>query len=143
VGKSTLVRSPKFYGRDSGLAHALLAIGTSAQLLGHPVVGGSWEGVVTEALIDAAGPDLQFSCYCTAAGAELDLVIEQRGRTAFAIMIKRSIALKIERGFYWGANDSSAARTIFVAPRGNRYPARDGVDVMSLHTAPKEVAAGR
>ena len=43
VGKR-LVKSPKIYVRDSGLLHALLGLGSQENLLGHPVVGGSWEG---------------------------------------------------------------------------------------------------
>jgi uncharacterized protein len=81
------------------LAHALLAIGTSAQLLGHPVVGGSWEGLVTEAMIDAAGPDSQFSCYCTAAGAEIDLVIEQGGRVPLLLRSSARLHPRLSKVF--------------------------------------------
>jgi uncharacterized protein len=135
-----LVRSPKLYVRDCGLVHALLDIGTHDQLLGHPVVGASWEGLAIEALIDAAGPDAQFSFYRTAAGAEIDLVIERGGQVAFAVEIKRSTAPKIEQGFYWGANDIGAARRIVVTPAGERYPGRDGVEVIPLLAALVEVA---
>ncbi|MDP3676457.1 MAG: ATP-binding protein [Novosphingobium sp.] len=137
-----LVRSPKLYVRDCGLVHALLDIGTGDQLLGHPVVGASWEGLAIEALIDAAGPHAQFSFYRTAAGAEIDLVIERGGRVAFAIEIKRSTAPKVEQGFYWGANDIGAARRIVVTPGGDRYPLRDGAEVMPLLQAIEEVIPG-
>ena len=50
VGKR-LVRTPKVYVRDSGLTHALLELEGWNDLLGHPVVGGSWEGFVIENLI--------------------------------------------------------------------------------------------
>ena len=56
VGKR-LVKSPKVYIRDSGLLHALLNIAGRDDLLGHPVVGASWEGFVIENLIDAACAD--------------------------------------------------------------------------------------
>ncbi len=46
-----LVRSPKVYVRDSGLLHALLGIADKESLLGHPVIGASWEGLVIENLI--------------------------------------------------------------------------------------------
>ena len=49
-----LVRSPKIYVRDSGILHALLEIETWNDLIGHPVVGASWEGFVIENLIAAA-----------------------------------------------------------------------------------------
>jgi predicted AAA+ superfamily ATPase len=51
VGKR-LVRSPKVMVRDTGLVHALLGIPGKQQLLGHPVVGHSWESFVTETLLD-------------------------------------------------------------------------------------------
>jgi uncharacterized protein len=137
-----LVRSPKLYVRDSGLVHGLLDIGTGDQLLGHPVVGASWEGLAIEALIDAAGPHAQFSFYRTAAGAEIDLVIERGGQVAFAIEIKRSTAPKVEQGFYWGANDIGAARRIVVTPGSDRYPLRDGAEVMPLLQAIEEVIPG-
>jgi len=44
VGKR-LVKSPTVYIRHSGLLHTLLGIGDRPQLEGHPVVGGSWEGL--------------------------------------------------------------------------------------------------
>jgi predicted AAA+ superfamily ATPase len=137
-----LVRSPKLYVRDCGLVHALLDIGTGDQLLGHPVVGASWEGLAIEALFDAAGPHAQFSFYRTAAGAEIDLVIERGGRVAFAIEIKRSAAPKVEQGFYWGANDIGADRRIVVTPGSDRYPLRDGAEVMPLLQAIEEVIPG-
>ncbi len=43
VGKRR-VKAPKTYLRDSGICHALLGIETCDDLLGQPVVGGSWEG---------------------------------------------------------------------------------------------------
>jgi uncharacterized protein len=134
-----LVKSPKVYIRDTGLIHALLEIVTLDDLLGHPVVGESWEGYVIEALIKAAGPHGTPTFYRTADGAEIDLVIERAGEVAFAIEIKRSNAPKIEQGFYWGANDIKAKRKIVVTPSSDRYPTRDGVEVMSLLDAIEEV----
>ena len=52
--KKRLVKAPKVYVRDSGLAHALLGIGEREVLLGHPVAGASWEGLAIESLIAAA-----------------------------------------------------------------------------------------
>ena len=46
-----LVRSPKVFVRDSGIVHALLGVTDQEQLLGHPVVGSSWEGFVIENLL--------------------------------------------------------------------------------------------
>lgn len=75
VGK-LLVRSPKVFVRDSGIVHALLGIGGHNALSGHPVVGASWEGFVIENLIAAAPARTVASFYRTAAGGEIDLVLE-------------------------------------------------------------------
>src|SRR5215471_12029909 len=56
VGKR-LVRSPKVYVRDSGLLHALLGIRDQEMLLGHPVVGSSWEGMLIENILSSVTAD--------------------------------------------------------------------------------------
>jgi len=58
VGKR-LIKSPKIYVRDSGITHALLNIPDYNSLLGHPVVGGSWEGFVIENIMSVAPPRVQ------------------------------------------------------------------------------------
>ena len=71
-----LVKSPKVYVRDSGVVHALLNIEDHESLLGHPVVGASWEGFVVENLIAAAPRGVAPLFYRTGAGAEIDLLLE-------------------------------------------------------------------
>ena len=73
VGKR-LVKSPRVYVRDSGITHTLLGLTTQEDLLGHPVAGASWEGLVIETLIAAASPGTQSNFYRTSAGAEIDLL---------------------------------------------------------------------
>src|SRR5690606_9435571 len=46
--KKRLVKSPKIFLRDSGILHRLLNISNIEGLLGHPLVGASWEGYVAE-----------------------------------------------------------------------------------------------
>jgi len=43
--------------RDSGVAHALPGLGSKEDLLGHPLVGQTWEGFVIENIIKAAWDD--------------------------------------------------------------------------------------
>ncbi len=76
-----LVKAPKVYIRDSGVRHALLGIETVDDLLGHPVVGGSWEGFVIENVAAVLPARASFGYYRTAGGAEVDLVVDHgRGR---------------------------------------------------------------
>ena len=131
VGKR-LVKSPKVFVRDSGLVHALLGLGSLESLLGHPVVGGSWEGFCIETLIAAAPTGTESFFYRTAAGAELDLVLRLPGDDIWAIEIKRTTAPKVSRGSRLAANDIKADRKILVYAGKREVPAGDGLRAMPL-----------
>ena len=132
VGKR-LVKSPRVYIRDSGLVHALLRLGDLNTLAGHPVVGASWEGFVIENLLAAAPRRTQASFYRTAAGAEMDLVLELGGEHGlWAIEVKRSLAPAPSKGFHHAREDLQPKRTFIVYPGQDRYPLSAGVEVISL-----------
>ncbi len=109
--KKRLVKSPKIYIRDSGLLHRLLAIDTFNDLLGNPIVGASWEGMVIENIIENK-PDWNFYFYRTATGDELDLVLE-KGNKRIAIECKISTAPKVTKGF-WRAVEVVQPQQIFI-----------------------------
>lgn len=111
-----LTKSPKLYVRDSGLLHALLGIGDTESLLGHPAVGASWEGLVIENLVTAAGPAATAHFYRTSGGAEIDLLLQWPGGELWAIEIKRSLAPRVERGFHTACEDLQPARKLVVYP---------------------------
>jgi len=128
-----LVKSPKVYVRDSGLAHALLGIGEYPALLGHPVVGGSWEGFVIENLIAAAPRGTAASFYRTSHGAECDLVLELPGRARpWVIEAKRGAAPRLSRGFHSAAADLAPERAFVVYPGETRFPLSPGVEAIGL-----------
>lgn len=128
-----LVKSPKTYVRDSGLVHALLGIDSLEALAGHPVVGSSWEGHVIENLLAAAPARTRASFYRTAAGAEMDLVIELPGKRApWAIEIKRTLAVTLSKGFHNARADIAPERTFVVHAGEDRYPGPDGVEMIGL-----------
>jgi len=87
-----LVRSPKVYVRDSGIVHTLIGIPGHEPLLGHPIVGPSWEGFVIENLLSVlpAGANPWF--YRTSAGAEIDLLLELGPKKLWAVDVKRSLS---------------------------------------------------
>lgn len=131
--RKRLVKSPKIYVRDCGLVHALLGIGDREDLLGHPVAGGSWEGLAIESLIAAAphGTDAHF--FRTAAGAEIDLLLKLPGRRRpWAIEIKRGLAPRIERGFHLACGVVRPERRLVVYGGVERLPLADGVEAVSL-----------
>ena len=130
--KKRLVRAPKVYVRDSGLVHALLGIREMEELLGHPVVGFSWEGMVIENILDSLPAKVQTGFYRTYTGAEIDLVIVS-GKQRWAIEIKRSISNpKPRRGFHEGCEDIKATRQIVIYPGVDRFRLNDQIEVMPV-----------
>ena len=130
-----LVRSPKVYIRDSGIVHALLEMETLDQLLGHPVVGPSWEGFVVETLVGAADSRRIPMFYRTQDGAEIDLLFERAGKIEMAFEIKRSTAPKIDRGFFIGCDDLQIEKRFVVYSGQDSYPTTHGATVLSLKDA--------
>ena len=127
-----LVKTPKTYVRDSGLVHALLELQDLDHVLGHPVAGASWEGFVIENLLRVAGDRAQAAFYRTAAGAEMDLVLDWPGGETWAIEIKRGPTAALGRGFHAARADLAPARTLVVAAGEDHYTRSDGVEVVGL-----------
>jgi predicted AAA+ superfamily ATPase len=128
VGKR-LVKAPKVYVRDSGLLHALLGVPNVQALQGHPAAGPSWEGFVVEQVAAALPPGAQLSYYRTAAGSELDLVVESGGRR-LGIEVKFSAAPKPQRGFWLSFDDLRVDQAFVVAPVERGYPLAKAVEVV-------------
>jgi predicted AAA+ superfamily ATPase len=131
VGKR-LVKAPKIYVRDSGITHALLNIQDYNSLLGHPVVGGSWEGFVIENLLSVAPSRVQPYYYGTPRGAEIDLVLEFPGGEKWAIEIKRSSSPSVSKGFYAGCEDVQPERRFVVYSGMDRFPMGKDITAISL-----------
>ena len=128
-----LVKSPKVYVRDSGLVHALLGIGDFDQLAGHPVAGPSWEGFAIENLIAACPPRTNAGFYRTAAGAEIDLVLDLPGRKGLsAVEIKRGLGVTPSRGFHNAREDLRPKRAFIVYAGEEHYPISEDVEAIGL-----------
>lgn len=138
-----LVKSPKVYVRDSGVVHALLGIGDEETLVGHPVLGPSFEGFVVENLIAAAPPHTVSSFYRTAAGAEIDLLLELPGQRLWAIEIKRGLSPKLEKGFHRAREDLGPERSFVVYSGSERYPISKGIEAINLRGLVEVLAAER
>jgi predicted AAA+ superfamily ATPase len=139
--RKRLVKSPKIYVRDSGLAHALLDIGDYSELAGHPVAGASWEAFVIENLLSAAPLRTLASFYRTAVGAEIDLLLELPGGELWAIEIKSGLSPKLERGFHHAREDVKPHRSFVVYAGDARYPLGDSVEAIGLREMAAVLAA--
>jgi len=138
IGKR-LVKSPKVYVRDSGLVHALLGIETIEQLAGHPVVGMSWEGYALETLLSVLPWRASAFFYRTAAGAEIDLVLEHNDGSVWAIEIKRALSAKVGRGFHLACSDIRPARAFVIHAGDDRYPISEAIEGISIRALAEEL----
>jgi predicted AAA+ superfamily ATPase len=131
--RKRLVKTPKVYVRDCGLVHALLGIHNQEELLGHPVAGFSWEGLHIENILSTLPAAARAAFYRTAAGAEIDLVIEFSAKERWAIEIKRSLSdPRPSKGFYIACDDLKASRRIVLYPGDESFPLDAKTQVMPL-----------
>jgi len=128
--KKRLVKSPKLYIRDTGLLHALLDVQSFDDLLGHPVFGASWEGLVIENIVSSL-PRWQAFFYRTSHGAEMDLILK-KGTRLIAIECKASSAPKVSRGFWSAKEDLNPEFSFVVAPVEEAYSIAVDVLVCNL-----------
>jgi len=106
IGKR-LVKAPRVYLRDSGLLHVMHAVDSMRTLMGHPVVGPSWEGFLLEQIAAMLPPLWEMFYYRTHAGAEIDCVLVAPGARPVVVEIKHSLSAATSRGFYEAFNDLS------------------------------------
>jgi len=137
--KKRLVKSPRVYVRDSGLTHALLGLADANQLSGHPVYGSSWEGFVIENLLACAPERTAASFYRTAAGAEIDLVLDLPGGKRWTVEIKSGLAPGLEKGFYSALEDIKPDQSFVVTAGAERYPVTPDTDAISLPKLAREL----
>jgi len=134
-----LVKTPKIYVRDSGLLHSLLGIREVNDLLGHPSTGASWEGFVVEQIANHLPTGATMSFYRTAAGAELDVVVEL-GQKRLGFEVKFSSAPKVTKGFWQACEDVGVDAAYIVAPVQLGWSVQDKVDVIAVADIPARLA---
>lgn len=131
--KKRLVKSPKVYLRDSGIAHALLGLATKDLIISHPLAGASWEGFVIENILASLPPLSAVNFYRSASqGSEIDLLLTAKDRKPWAIEIKRSDTPKLERGFHLACQDVLPEAKFVVYPGTEQFPLRYNVRAIGL-----------
>ncbi len=130
--KKRLVKSPRIYVRDSGILHTLLRIPDYEYLLGHPVIGKSWEGFVIEKILCALPLPVYPFFYRTSAGAEIDLLLELGLDDYWAIEIKYGKTPKVKKGFHTACDDLGVKRKFVVYSGEDTYPLGNETTVISL-----------
>ncbi len=130
--KKRLVKAPRYYIRDSGIQHQLLGIGYHNHLISNPVMGKSWEGFVIENIHAVLPARTQTYFYRTAAGAEIDLVIQWSAAETWAVEIKYGVAPKISKHYPSICDDINATHRYVVYGGNDTFSLGKGVQMISL-----------
>ncbi len=132
------VRSPKIYVRDTGLLHALLDLGTHAQLMGHPKSGAAWEGFAIEQILSLL--DLREGYFWgTHQGAELDLMVTLGGKR-YGFEMKLSDAPTATKSMRIAIDDLRIETLMVVYPGRQSYTLDDRIEVVALVDLPARLA---
>ena len=130
--KKRLVKSPRYYVRDSGILHRLLGIADYNALLSNPILGKSWEGFVVENIHSVLPRLAETYFFRTAAGAEIDLVIKMPNAEVWAVEIKHGVAPKLGKHYSQTCDDVGATHKYVVYGGDDEFPVGDNVRVISL-----------
>jgi uncharacterized protein len=107
--------------------------------LGHPVVGGSWEGFVIENILSVAPSHVQPFYYGTPAGAGIDLILEFSPTEKWALEIKRNSTPSISKGFYTACEDIRPQRRYIVYSGKDRFSLGQDVTAIPLFELMQEL----
>jgi len=125
-----LIKSPKVYIADSGIAAALLDLKDFPSIVGHPGFGSFWESVVL-ANIKGHFPNLGVTFYRTNHGSEIDFLVSN-GQKHVAVECKASLSPSLSRGTFTAIEDLNPLKTLVVSPIEKGYPMAKGIDIVSL-----------
>ncbi len=134
VGKRQ-IKSTKIYFRDSGILHHLLGIATRADLLVHPALGRSWEGLVLEQWLRHRRVRPEDAYFWGVHGqGQIDLLIFKDGRSE-AYEIKHTLSPKITRSIELALNTLPIERVTILYPGDVSFALAPKVRVLSLGEA--------
>jgi predicted AAA+ superfamily ATPase len=140
--KKRLVKSPRFYVRDSGVLHRLLGINCHDALLSNPVLGKSWEGFVVENIHSILPSRAETYFYRTAAGAEIDLVIIMPSSEIWAVEIKHGVAPKFGKHYSQTCDDVGAIHKYILYGGDDEFSVGSDVKFISLARLMSKLQSG-
>ncbi len=134
------VRAPRVYLADSGLAHSLLGIADREQLQRHPKVGATFEGFVIAQLVRQLGVEWR-DCHWwrTQQGAELDLLVEHRGKL-LGFEMKRTEAPERTRSMMIALEDLRLDEIVVLHAGEHSFPLHDRIRAVPARRLLDEIA---
>lgn len=119
--KKRLIKSPKWYYRDTGILHCLLNIKSYQDLQSNPYLGHSFEAFAIEQILAQKPSDLKAYFYRSTAGAEIDLILKRENSQPIAIEIKYSLSPTLTKGFQNGYHDLNCQKGIIIYPGSEKF----------------------
>ncbi len=142
--KKKIVKSPKVYLRDSGILHHLLRTNDFNQLLGHNMIGNSWEGYIIEQISSFLNfirkDNIELLFYRTREGTEVDLVLLDGIEPKVSIEMKMNLEPKVTRGLTNAITDLKTKYNYIVIPKCEYpYNLKTNIKVTDLNNVLKEL----
>ena len=132
--KKRLVKAPKIYISDTGLLHRLLRIQSYDQLMGMPVIGGSFESYIVQQIISEKPSDLDVYFYRTHAGTEIDIVLTRGSKPIACIEVKFTSTPKVTKSLINGIDDLETNQNFIITPTLGSYPANKNIQICDIKT---------
>jgi hypothetical protein len=85
-------------------------------VLGHPLLGHSWEGYIIEQIMGCTGDSYGYYYYRTQDGTECDLLITQGNKPLYALEIKFTSTPSRSKGFTTAINDLGTIKNFIIVP---------------------------
>lgn len=127
-----LIKTPKIYFRDSGILNALMGLESKIDIERHPRLGALWEGFALEEIFKHPKIDpKQAFFWRTHAGAELDLVIQVRGKW-IGVEFKYADAPKLTPSLKTVLIDLKLSSIFVIYPGIKSYALTSEIQVISL-----------
>ncbi len=128
------VKSPKIYFRDSGILHSILGIENHSELLKHPKLGASWEGMALEQVIKYLKVEND-DCYfwATQGGAELDLLVFKSSKK-LGFEVKYTDSPKINKSMRIAMEDLCLDNLTIIIPGTEKFKLEANIEVCGIES---------
>lgn len=136
-----VVKSPKVYLRDSGLALSLLGIPGWQALMGHQKLGALWEGFALEDILRGLGDEVRPYFWATHNGAELDLLWEEDGKR-YGVEFKWTDSPSTSRSMRVSLETLELEHLWVIHPGARRFPLDDRITAIPLWEFPHRNPGG-